>query len=230
IEEESARKKLDREVRWKENLLVFYKKARKKAVKIAAVCFLLYLLFFETPFMWFLTGPLKISQVPQKADVIVVFGGGVGETGSPGKSTIERARYAAELYNEGYADKIIFSSGYFYIYNDAENMKLIALSMGVPERNIILEQKANSTYENVVFSKAILDKNKWDSILLISSPYHMRRAYFVFNKWKNDIEVTYTPVKICQFYYRPEGLKLSQIKAIVHEYLGIAYYWFKGYI
>jgi len=230
IKIESEKKKLDKEARWKENLLVFYRKARKKAIKIAAACFLLYLLFFKTSLMWFVAGPLKISQVPQKADAIVVFGGGVGETGSPGKSTIERARYAAELYNKGYASKIIFSSGYFYIYNDAENMKLIALSMGVPKRNIILEQRANSTYENVIFSKEILDKNKWNSILLVSSPYHMRRARLVFNKWKNNLEVTYTPVKICQFYYRPEGLKLSQIKAIAHEYLGIAYYWFKGYI
>ena len=87
---------------------------------------LTYLLFFKTAFIWFIARPLKIVDEPQKANTIVVFGGGVGETGSPGKSTIERARYAVELYQQGYAKKIIFSSGYTFRYNDAENMKLFA--------------------------------------------------------------------------------------------------------
>ena len=127
-------------------------------------------------------------------------------------------------------NKIIFSSGYTYTYNDAENMQLIALSMGVPGGDIILEQNANSAYENIIFSKAILDKNNWDRILLVSSPYNMRRAYFVFNKWGKDIDVLYNPVEKCQFYDRAEGIKLEQIRAIMHEYLGIIYYWFKGYV
>jgi len=191
---------------------------------------LLYLILFKTPFIWFLARPLKISDEPQHADAIVVFGGGVGETGSPGKSTIERARYAAGLYQEGYADNIVFSSGYTYIYNDAENMKLLAISMGVPATDITLEQKANSTYENVVFSRDILERNKWNSILLVSSPYNMRRACLVFNKWCDDLKVFYTPVQESWFYDRSYGVRLEQIRAIMHEYFGILYYWFKRYI
>jgi uncharacterized SAM-binding protein YcdF (DUF218 family) len=160
----------------------------------------------------------------------VVFGGGVGETGSPGKSTIERARYAAQLYNEGYAKKIIFSSGYAYTTNDADNMRLIALSMGVSDRDIILEDKANSTYENVVFSKKILDRQNWGAILLVSSPYNMRRASLVFNSQVPKTKVFYAPVIRSQFYDRSSGVKLEQIRAVMHEYLGILYYIFKGYI
>ena len=230
IKEEVQRKRLDREARWKENLLIFYQTTRKKLFRFGAVWLLLYLLLFKTPFIWFLAIPLEISDIPQKTDAIVVFGGGVGETGSPGKSTIERARYAAELYREGYADKIIFSSGYIYRYNDAENMRLFALSMEVPDKDIILEEKANSAYENVRFTKEILNKRNWNSILLVSSPYNMRRASLIFNKWGNDIKIIYTPVKKSQFYDRGKKVKLEQIKAIMHEYLGIVYYWVKGYI
>ena len=191
---------------------------------------MLYIVFFKTSFVWFLASPLEISESPQKTDAIVAFGGGVGETGSPGKSTIERARYAAQLYREGYAGKIIFSSGYTYTYNDAENMRLFAISMGVPSRDIALEQKANSTYENVTFLKDMLSAHKWNSILLISSPYNMRRASFVFNKHNKKVKVVYVPVKQSQFYDRINGNRLEQIKAIMHEYLGIIYYWIKGYI
>ncbi|MFC1624676.1 YdcF family protein, partial [Candidatus Omnitrophota bacterium] len=156
--------------------------------------------------------------------------GGVGETGSPGKSTIERAMYASRLYLGGYAGKVIVSSGYTYVYNDAENMRLLALSMGVPDKDIILENRANSAYENVMFSKKILDKNNWDSILLVSSPYNMRRLSSIFNKQASYIKVFYTPVEMSQFYNRTYGVKIEQIRAIMHEYLGIIYYWVKGYI
>jgi len=229
IKKETQRKKIDREAKWKENVLIFYRTARRKALRLGTICLLLYLLLFKTPFIWFLASPLRISGIPQKAKAIVVFGGGVGETGSPGKSTIERARYAAELYQAGLANKIIFSSGYTYTYNDAENMRLLALSIGVPDKDIILEEKANSTYENVLFTKEILNKRNWNSILLVSSPYNMRRASLVFNKWSDGIKVFYTPVERSQFYDRSKGVKAEQIKALLHEYAGILYYWFKGY-
>ncbi|MCX5715332.1 MAG: YdcF family protein [Candidatus Omnitrophica bacterium] len=221
------KKKLEAESNWKENLVSFYRAARRKAVRLCIICILGYLFLFKTPFVWFLASPLKISDLPRAADAIVVFGGGVGETGSPGKSTIERARYAAELYLKGYAKKIVFSSGYTYNYNDAGNMRLLALSVGVPDKVILLEEKANSTYENALFSKEILKKS---NILLVSSPYNMRRASLVFNKWAKDIKVFYTPVIRCQFYDRREGRRLEQIMALAHEYLGIVYYRFKGYI
>ncbi len=230
IEKKIREKELTRESEWKESLIYFCKIARRKILKFSAICLLLYLFFFKTSFVWFLANPLKLSEVPKKADAIVVFGGGVGETGSPGKSTIERARYASELYHEGYADKIIFSSGYTYIYNDAENMKILAFSMGVPLGDIILEQGANSTYENVLLSKKILDGHNWDSILLVSSPYHMRRAQLVFNKWDRERKVIFSPVEKSEFYDRQRGVTIEQIRAIMHEYLGVLYYWFRGYI
>lgn len=230
IQNEIERKKLDRGKRWKEEFRIFYRKARRKAFKVGALFLLLYLLFFKTPFIWFLASPLRISDPLHNANAVIVFGGGVGETGSPGKSTIERARYAAELYNRGFAKKIVFSSGYSYQFNDAVNMRLVALSMGVNEKDIILEQKANSTYENVIFTKEVIDNNKWNTILLVSSPYNMRRAVLVFNRQRKGTNIICAPVPKSQFYDRQQGQRLSQISAIMHEYLGILYYLFKGYI
>lgn len=230
INREIEKKRLDIEARWKGNLISFYRRARRKTLGVVGIGLFLYLLFFKTPFVWFLASPLRISDIPQKADAIVVFGGGVGETGSPGKSTIERARYAGELYLKGYAEKIVFSSGYTYIHNDAENMSLLGISMGVSPKDIILEQKANNTYENVIFTKAILDRYGWSSILLVSSPYNMRRAYLVFRSHCKGLNVFYTPVLESQFYDRAFGVRSEQIMAIIHEYLGIFYYRFKGYI
>ena len=215
---------------WSERLRSFYAKTRKRTIIIVGGALLSYFALFYTPLIWFLASPLKIAQKGERADAIVVFGGGVGEMGSPGKSTIERARYSVDLLREGFSDRIIFSSGYAYNYNDAENMKLLALSMGIPEENIILEEKANSAYENVMYSSEIAKENGFDKIIVVSSPYNMRRVSLVFRHIAKDMDVVYMPVPDSQFYRREPRVRLEQIKAILHEYLGIAYYLVKGYI
>ncbi|MFA4991904.1 MAG: glycosyltransferase, partial [Candidatus Omnitrophota bacterium] len=88
-------KRSDEKARWKENLVNFYKIARNNTLKAVLACLSVYILLFKTPFVWFLAEPLRISDKPAKADVIVVFGGGVGETGNPSNSAMERARYAS---------------------------------------------------------------------------------------------------------------------------------------
>lgn len=215
---------------WLGNFKRFYRKAHARTLRIIVSIAVLYTVLFYTPFIWFAASPLKISQAPQQSDAIVVFGGGVGETGSPGESTIERARMSVELYKEGYAGRIIYSSGYTYKFNDAENMKLVALSMGVSKENIILEKQANSTYENVKYTIDILRKLGLKNIILISSPYNMRRVSLVYRHIGGDINVVYVPVSNPQFYFRTGIVRLEQIKSILHEYLGILYYAIKGYI
>ena len=74
------------------------------------------------------------------------------------------------------------------------------------------------------------------SILLVSSPYHMRRVSLVFKKTGKEIEVTCTPVKQSSFYKHRinkgdwKQVNLGQIEGIFREYLAIIYYWWKGYI
>jgi len=230
IEEKSRELQLSINQDWLGRFKRFYKVAHKKAIKVIGIALVFYLVLFYTPLIWFLASPLKITNKPQKADAIVVFGGGVGEGGRPGPGTTERAGYSVELYKKGYARQIIFSSGYTYKYNDAETMMHLARSMGVPKDRILLEQKAGSTFENVKYSVGILERKKWKKIILITSPYNTRRAELVFNKIAGGkIDVLYCPVKKSQFYYRYGILRLDQLDAIIHEYLGIIYYFFKGY-
>ncbi len=230
IEESIERKKSATETRWRDNLTSLYKLNRRRLLRTILFCVLIFWIIFYTPLIWFLATPLKITDNPTKADAIVVFAGGVGETGSPGKSTIERARYSVDLFNNGYSDTIIYSSGYRYKHTDASNMKQFALSLGILEENIILEQNANSAYENVKYTTDILRKKGYDKILLISSSYNMRRASLVYKNIANDIEVVYTPVPDSEFFKKKRRVRLEQIQAILHEYLAIVYYWIKGKI
>ena len=232
--------RLDKEVEWKETLLALYKRARRKFIRLALIFVLTYFFFFYTPFIWFLAEPLKINQKPQKADSIVVFAGGVGESGKAGQGYEERVQQAVSLYKKGYARNIIFSSGYAFVYKEPALMNTLAVSLGVPQDAIILEEKASNTYENVKFTSRILKNKGWNKILLVSSPYHMLRASLVFKKQSPDINVIYTPIAKSIFYSHErvdsEGriiwkrINYEQIKSLLHEYAGIFYYWFKQYI
>jgi len=236
--QDAIQKKSEEPFDWKKVFVKIYTRTRIKLFSTVIISLSLYTLVFYTPLVWFMASPLKISQEPEKADCIAVFAGGVGESGRAGQGYEERVRYAVELYNKGYSSHIIFSSGYKYIFEEPFVMKALAVSLGVPENVIMLEDKATNTYENVRFSNEILRKNNWDSMLLISSPYHMRRTSLVFNKIAREIKVIYTPVKNSFFFSRPESgkrkiqkqINIEQIKAILHEYIGILYYLFKGYI
>ena len=105
----------------------------------------------------------------------------------------------------------------------------------MPKDAIILDDRAKNTYENVKFTKEILEKHGWSSVLLVSSPYHMLRNQLVFNKIARDAKVIYAPIQNSLFYAHPErdemvkefGKRINtrQIKGIIHEYLGIIYYW-----
>ncbi len=232
--------KLKYVVNWQARLHSLYITSRRRITKTGAIVVFSYSLLFYTPLVWFMAAPLKIVQAPRKSDCIVVFAGGVGESGKPGQGYEERVQYAVELYEKGYAKNIIFSSGYVYVFEEPLVMKALALSLGVPEDIIILDAQASNTYENIKFSKRILDNNHWSSIILISSPYHMLRASMVFNKIARDTQVVYAPVPNSLFYAHPEKdvngkrvwkrISLQQINAILREYVGIVYYWLKGWI
>lgn len=225
---------------WKMQFLKAYFNLRRKLIYPLGIASILWLLAFYTPLIWFFAAPLKISQEPQKSDAVVVFAGGVGESGEAGQGFEERVKYAVSLYKNGYAGKIIFSSGYAYVFKEPFVMKVLAISLGVSEKDITLEDKACNTYENIKFVKEILEKNGWSHILLVTSPYHMRRSLLVFNKITKNISVVCTPIPNSLFYSHPdkdiEGkriwkrINLKQIKGILHEYLGILYYWCRKWI
>ncbi len=237
--EEAVEKKSKSPSDWRKNFLALYKTSRR-ILKVALVFLTVYFLIFYTPVVWFLAEPLKITDTPCKADAIVVFAGGVGESGQAGQGYLERVEYAVELYKSGFAKNIIFLSGYMYVFKEPLVMKAVAVSLGVPTDAIILEDRASNTYENVEFSEKILKDKGWKEILVVSSPYHMRRVSLVFKKTGKGTKVLYTPIPLSSFYSHKTGnyysggnwkqIDFKQVEGIFREYSAIAYYWWKGYI
>jgi uncharacterized SAM-binding protein YcdF (DUF218 family) len=230
IEKAMEKKKTDIDTRWNNSLKKIYRSASRKTLILAAAAFFSYFAIFKTPLIWFLAEPLRVSDEPRKADVIVVFGGGVGETGEAGQGYEERVLKAVDLYRKGYAGKIIFSTGYVYAINEADIMGALAVSFGVPPEDIILEKKAATTYQNVIFTSRIIEEKTWRTALIVTAPYHMRRVRMVYATNFPDINAVSTPVEPCSFFGNKKEIRLRQIRALIHEIAAIADYKYKGYI
>lgn len=118
---------------------------------------------------------LELKDELKPADVIVVLAG----------ERTERVEHGVKLFNEGWArkDRMILAGGpIVWKYSWASLMKEHAVSLGVPQKAILLEEASRSTEEDALFTKEILGKYGYRSVILVTSPYHSRRAAKIFRK------------------------------------------------
>lgn len=164
---------------------------------------------------------LVVDEKPQKSDAIVILGG----------ETVPRVAKATGLFREGYADIIIMSGGGNITsrYAEADMMLLEAVDLGVPESAVLLERDSESTYENALFVKKLVQEKGIKSILLVTSSYHTRRARYIFTKVFKDTGVRIVTVSAPDRKYSPDTWwekHESQQKALV-EAASMIVYWIK---
>ena len=142
------------------------------------------LLWVALTVLLLLTGALAFSIVrygerdgTREADCILVLGAGTWE-GEVSPVFMERLRHAAELYRAGYAGKIILTGGLDprNTIPDAEAARRWMVSEGIPEEDLLLEEKSRYTHENFLFAKEIMEREGLSTALVVSDPLHMKRA------------------------------------------------------
>ena len=217
-------------VRWQESLRRMYRAARRRVAVMALVAVCAYLILFKSPVLWIVAEPLRMSSPARPAEAIVVFAGGMGESGNAGEGYQERVKHAVDLYRSGAATRLLLVSGYTFVFPEAEVMQDLAVAQGIPASAILTEKGGTNTFEHVQYVRGILEAHGLKRILLVSSPYHMRRAIWTFRKVAPEIDVIPSPVPNSRFYGHRWEANPAQLKAIVHEYLGIAYYRLRGWL
>ncbi|WP_426453727.1 YdcF family protein [Paenibacillus sp. S-38] len=98
---------------------------------------------------------------------------------APSPALRERLDRAVELYESGRVPYLIVSGGYDVPTSkmtEAEGMRNYLVSKGIPSKRILLENRARSTYENLLFSKQIMEEHQWTSAVIITHRYHSVRA------------------------------------------------------
>lgn len=117
------------------------------------------------------------EAVPRHADVGIVLGAAVwGDGPSPGLR--ERLDQALWLYQNGYVPALLVTGGLGEgkRLTEAAVMQKYLTERGVPAERILLETKATSTYENLLFSQQVMVAHHLRYALVISHDYHLERA------------------------------------------------------
>ncbi len=215
---------------WQARLTSHYHRSRIKIIKTILIVAASYMLLFHTPIIWFAGDRLAVRHEPKVVDAIVVFSGD-GESSYINQSYQRRALDAIRYYKSGFAPLIILSSGKEQTFSEVEMIRALLVGRGVPKDAIqIIEKYPRSTFENVVFVQSLLKERGTKNILLITSPYHSRRALWVWRKAMPEL-VVLAPVVVDT----PESTaqwtaSVDEIKVICYEYAAIAYYWCRGWL
>jgi uncharacterized SAM-binding protein YcdF (DUF218 family) len=122
------------------------------------------------------------SVEPEKSDVIIVLGSTV-KGSKPGRQLKERIHKAAQVYQSGYAKTIIVtgSKGPGEDISEALCMKIALVGKGVKEKDILLEEKARNTKENLRFSRQIMKNHQYKTALIVTNYYHIYRSGMISN-------------------------------------------------
>ena len=175
---------------------------------------------------------LGMHQQPEKADVIVGFG----------NFNTDIARRAAELYLQGYAPKVLFTGGLgrntegLLPEPEAVRFAKVAMECGVPQEDILLEDRSTNTKENIEFTRQLLQDRgiPHDHILGVHQPFMERRITAAMGVYWPDLNfsVTSPQVTIPEYLRRAREQGVSEnasVSVIVGDFQRMELYAQKGY-
>lgn len=198
----------------------------KKLYIAISIIALLFIIIIATHVLWLeaIARFLIISEKLSPADVIVVLGGG-----GP-----ERVWNGVNLYKEKHGKYMIFTGMEYKLpglrTTWPQLAKQEALSMGIPEEVIIMEERPTSTYEDAIFVKDDMLSRGFRSAIIVSSPHHTRRARMIFKKVfkdQKDISLQITPFEGGDFQVKKWWTRENELIGVVNEYCKLFLYLFK---
>lgn len=121
----------------------------------------------------------------------------------------ERLFVALQLFQTGHIDHIIISGGSGLVFNEqfseSKILAQLAADLGIPQSALTVEATSRNTYENAKnTAKIITERFSSSPLLLITSSFHMERAYRAFRK-QNIFPDVYPVDFRTPLYIRGEG-------------------------
>ncbi len=155
------------------------------------------------------------------SDVIVVLAGN-----SP-----FRARHAETLYAKGLAPHVIISNeplsshGVTTTWLELRSAGLVRLA--IPDDAIVpIPEISDSTYEEALRSREIMQARGWRSAILVTDPFHMRRATMTFRQAFEPagLTVAASPADGSKYGVDNWWTDRNAIMRVAQEYIKLGYY------
>lgn len=157
---------------------------------------------------------IQIMPHRMNFNYIVIHGCGLAGGEKLSKLLSNRVDKAVEIYRKCAIKPVIIPSGgrgSDEKLSEAQAMKDYLLSCGIPEENIVLEDRSTTTGENIRFSKEIIDsRSGGKKTALISSNYHIYRCLRLARE--AGFKCTGIGAKVAMYYWP---------SAIIREFVAI---------
>lgn len=194
-----------------------------KCIKLALMLLVLAgLVYFGHGFLLDKAGKYIYAKDELKpVDVIVVLSG----------ESEERVVYGAKLFKEGWARKnrIIMTGGPVVgRHTEAGLMKELAEELGVPGKYVLLADKSRSTEEDAKYTGEIMKRYGFKSIILVTSPYHSRRAAVIFKKMLQGARIISAPADKSWFSFDDWWKRTRDRDVVLSEYSKFIRLWIFG--
>ncbi len=226
---------------------------KRKLKRISLILSLVTAVFFSETIIfnffmdWWEPDAKPVEKLDKEYDFAVVLGG-IATYDSNGDKIIprysaDRLMQAVKLYKMGKVKKIFLTGGTASLFvekqPESDFLKKYLLSVGIPEKDIIVENKSRNTHENAVFTYNIFKERGWlgKKFLLITSAFHMRRAEACFRKagfsgfdtypvdhYGGVLDVDYHLILM------PKAEVLAYWNILTKEWVGVIMYKLAGYI
>ena len=119
------------------------------------------------------------SNVPARR-VAIVFGAGLWRDGTATPVLQDRVATAAALYHAGKVEKLLMSGDNRFVnYNEPAVMRDLALSLGVPDEDSVLDFAGRRTYDTCYRARDIF---LVPDAILVTQAFHMPRALYLCNQ------------------------------------------------
>jgi len=144
-----------------------------------------------------------------------------------------RLYHGVQYFKQSGADAIAFCGGppRSGAESEAEVMRAMALTLGVPEDRMVIEATSRNTMQNAMNLAALLPKAEGRRIGLVTSATHMMRSKAVFERvFPQDsivpipVYFTYYPATRVQEKLTPMAIHLERTTVALHEWIGILWY------
>jgi uncharacterized SAM-binding protein YcdF (DUF218 family) len=136
---------------------------------------------------------VRSDAIPDSADAVVVLSGGVTPDGYLSQQGVDRALKGVRLAGEGIAPVLLFTREERRAHgvrstNEADQLRLAALAH---LDRVITTRPVRSTREEALATRDIARYRGWKRIVLVTSPFHSRRACATFERL--GLEVSCVP-------------------------------------
>jgi uncharacterized SAM-binding protein YcdF (DUF218 family) len=221
---------------------------RRRHVRLVLVGVIVLFYGLSTPIVaarlaqWLEIPRLPPQQLQPHYDVAIVLAGMLnGRLSSPQRlefnNAVERILTGIDLVKRGMADKLLISGKTGDLFgrgNEAELLRGFAIEWGLTPEQVVLEAQSRNTYENAAYSAQIIRASGYNTLILVTSALHMRRAAAAFHKQGLFPELYpvdfHVDREITPSSFLPSVDVLAVTTWAIHELIGLAMYRLQGYI